>query len=247
MRWIYISPHFDDAVLSCGGLIYEQTRQGTPVEIWTVCAGDPPPGLLSPLAQVCHFQWGTQTAEETVVLRRGEDRRAAALLGAGTRHFGIPDCIYRRSPDGDLLYTEEVFGTRHPLEAELDREIAAALEAKLRPGDTLVCPLTIGGHLDHVLTRVAVERLGRPLSYYADIPYLLNSPEALEPATVDLVSELFPVTGQGLQAWLDGIAAYQSQILMLFQTEEKLRADIRLYWEDGQGVRLWHAGGFKIA
>jgi len=40
MRWIYISPHFDDAVLSCGGLIWEQTHKGITVEIWTVCAGD---------------------------------------------------------------------------------------------------------------------------------------------------------------------------------------------------------------
>ena len=28
MRWIYLSPHLDDAVLSCGGLIFEQSRQG---------------------------------------------------------------------------------------------------------------------------------------------------------------------------------------------------------------------------
>ena len=28
MRWIYLSPHFDDAVLSCGGLIWEQTHSG---------------------------------------------------------------------------------------------------------------------------------------------------------------------------------------------------------------------------
>ena len=62
MRWIYISPHFDDAVLSCGGLIFEQARQGIPVEIWTICAGDAPPGPLSQLAQDCHVQWGTQTA-----------------------------------------------------------------------------------------------------------------------------------------------------------------------------------------
>jgi LmbE family N-acetylglucosaminyl deacetylase len=33
MRWIYLSPHFDDAVLSCGGLIFDQAQAGTPVEI----------------------------------------------------------------------------------------------------------------------------------------------------------------------------------------------------------------------
>lgn len=41
MRWIYISPHLDDAVLSAGGLIYEQTRAGHEVEIWTFMCGFP--------------------------------------------------------------------------------------------------------------------------------------------------------------------------------------------------------------
>jgi LmbE family N-acetylglucosaminyl deacetylase len=50
MRWIYLSPHFDDAVLSCGGLIFEQARQGIPIEIWTIFAGNPPPGPLSMFA-----------------------------------------------------------------------------------------------------------------------------------------------------------------------------------------------------
>lgn len=240
MRWIYISPHLDDAILSCGGLIHEQTRRGTAVEIWTICAGEAPPGELSPLAQVCHFQWGTQTAGETLTLRRAEDVSAAAAAGALTRHLHIPDCIYRRSPQGDLLYTEGVFVPRHPLEADLDREIATLLEGLLEPGDTLVSPLSIGGHIDHVLVREAVEHLPCPRRYYADIPYLLNHPESLEPLTGNLQAELFQVSEPGVQAWQDGIAAYRSQIQMLFETEEMMRSAIRLYWEKESGVCLWH-------
>ncbi len=242
MRWIYISPHFDDAVLSCGGLIYEQSRQGLPVEIWTICAGDPPPGLLSPLAQFCHFQWGTQTAEETVSLRQKEDRAAAAILGAETLHFGIPDCIYRRSPEGELLYTDDVFGPRHPLETKLDTSITVALKEELLPDDTVICPLTIGGHLDHVLARAAVEQIGISLHYYADIPYLLNAPDTLEMVVSGLGEKLFPVSPDGLQAWQDGILAYSSQIKMLFETEETMRQAISGYWATRQGIRLWSAG-----
>ena len=84
MRWIYISPHFDDAVLSCGGLIWEQTQKGNPVEIWTVCAGDAPPGPLSLLALDCHRQWGIESAAELVAARRLENQEAAALVGAET-------------------------------------------------------------------------------------------------------------------------------------------------------------------
>jgi hypothetical protein len=52
MRWIYISPHLDDAALSAGGLIHEQTQAGLPVEIWTLMSGFPLVDEVSPLAQV---------------------------------------------------------------------------------------------------------------------------------------------------------------------------------------------------
>jgi len=42
MHWIYLSPHLDDAVLSCGGIIWQQVQSGHQVEIWTICAADPP-------------------------------------------------------------------------------------------------------------------------------------------------------------------------------------------------------------
>ncbi len=258
MRWIYISPHLDDAVLSCGGLIYEQTRAGIPVEIWTVVCGFPPPGEPTPIAQVLHYQWGTKTAEETVSLRRAEDKIAVSIVGATPVHFGVPDCIYRRLSTGEPLYLD-VFVPPHPAEAGLPDEIAGMLAdhlnasdrnrmklissiAKmftwlLKPKDTLVCPLTIGGHVDHVIVRAAVERLGCSLLYYTDIPYLLDHPEALQPATQGMKAVTHPVSEFGLRAWQDGIAAYASQISMLFKTEEKMREAIRAYGQ--AGIRLW--------
>lgn len=238
-RWIYISPHLDDAVLSCGGAIYEQTKQGKRAEIWTICAGEAPPGELSPLTQVCHLQWGTTTAEETISLRRGEDQEAAALVGASTRHFDIPDCIYRRNTDGELLYTMDVFGPRHPVESELEAEIALKLSNTLLPGDILICPLGIGHHLDHLLTRAAVERLGRYTCFYADIPYLFNHPEELLPNTQHFQPVYFPISKTGLRTWQAGFSAYRSQIKMLFESEKKMQTAIHDYWAELKGIQFW--------
>ena len=58
MHWIYLSPHLDDAVLSCGGLIWEQVQLGERVEIWTIFAGDPPAEMLTPFAEELHTRWG---------------------------------------------------------------------------------------------------------------------------------------------------------------------------------------------
>ena len=89
MKWIYISPHLDDAVFSCGGTIWEQICRGEAVEIWTMCAGDPPPGLLTPFAETLHQRWGT--GFDSLAERRTEDYAAAAVLGASIVHFDIPD------------------------------------------------------------------------------------------------------------------------------------------------------------
>lgn len=242
MRWIYLSPHFDDAVLSCGGWIWEQARQGIPVEIWTICAGDPPPGPLSPQAQYCHHVWGTGTAEQTVALRRREDETANRVIRAAWRHLSLPDSIYRRSPQGDPLYPEEVSVPPHALESDLDRKIAAEIQEYLNPEDQLTCPLAIGGHVDHLLTRSAARRLGRAIRFYADIPYLFRQPEALAPATQGLQASSCPISSDGLQVWLTGIAAHASQMGMLFTSVAEMQASIRHYWEDLEGIQLWQGG-----
>jgi LmbE family N-acetylglucosaminyl deacetylase len=241
MRWIYISPHFDDAVLSCGGLIWRQAQKGMHVEIWTICAGDAPPGSLSPLAMLCHQQWGIESAKDVVDARRIENQEAAALVGAETVDFSIPDCIYRCSPTGELLYPEDVFGSIHAFEKDLDVDIAAALTSELQPDDKIVSPLAIGGHLDHMLTRLAAEHLGRQLWYYADIPYLINRPEMLIPATEGLKGTLHSISKKGLEVWQNGVAAYATQIPMLFETGEKMQETICAYWGNQRGIRLWCA------
>ncbi|MEW5829588.1 MAG: PIG-L family deacetylase [Chloroflexota bacterium] len=240
MRWIYISPHLDDAVLSCGGLIWEQCRAGTPVEIWTVLAGIPGLDELSDFAKVLHFVSGTGTAAETVTLRRAEDQAAAGIVGAKAVHFDFQDCIYRRSPEGEWLY-DGIFVPLHPADADLPGEVARALAARLEPDDEVICPLTIGGHVDHVMTRMAVERLGRPLRYYADIPYLQKNWLSLLTFTGGLCSEVHPVSEEGLRAWQEGVEAYASQLGSLFDPPESLRSTLQKYWECVFGVTLWES------
>ena len=74
---IFLSPHLDDAVLSCGGMIYQLAQAGQAVQVITIFAGDPPPGLLSPFAQSLHDRWQAGS-----VARRSEDIEALTLLGA---------------------------------------------------------------------------------------------------------------------------------------------------------------------
>jgi len=256
MRWIYLSPHLDDAALSAGGLIYEQTQSGIPVEIWTFMCGDPHLTEYSPLAQLLHAQWGFADAKETVYKRRIEDTTAANILGAKVLHFDFLDCIYRRDANGDWLYPEGVFGTIRAEDAELPAQIAAAITPRLQPDDparfnspfqrserddVLVCQLGIGSHVDHVLVRQAAELLGRPLIYDIDMPYFLYKSNEFGDKAAGMKESTRRITETALERWLDAVVEYKSQLPSLNEvvsTPERARASIRAYWKKWGGVRL---------
>jgi len=238
MRWIYISPHLDDAVLSAGGFLYEQARAGIPVEIWTIVCGFPPPGELTPFAQVLHRVWGTVTAEETVKLRRVEDVEAARIIGAKTVHFDIPDCIYRRGPDGEPLYLD-IYAQPHAAEAHLPDQIAETIAPRLRSDDQVICQLGVGDHVDHILVRRAAERLNLRLWYAADLPYLFKQPGELAPFVAGMDESLYLITEAGLGAWVEAALAYESQLSSLFESKEQAEEDIRAYYAKKGGFSLW--------
>jgi hypothetical protein len=127
----------------------------------------------------------------------------------------------------------------HPADDKLPAQIADAISARLKPDDQLVCQLALGGHVDHVLVRHAVELLERTVIYDVDIPYLFNYPDQFSPKTAGMKGTAQPVSEAGLNLWQDAIAAYSSQMSMLFASPEDMRAKIRQYWAENSGIRLW--------
>ena len=242
MTWIYLSPHLDDAALSCGGLIWEQTQAGA-VSVWTVCAGDPPPGPLSAFAAALHARWGAGLAAPEA--RRAEDRASLALLGAAYRHEPLPDCIYRRDPhSGAALYASEaalwdpIAPAEQPMIAALQARLAAQLAQAAAP--RLVCPLALGRHIDHRLTRQAAEGLTPIRWYYADYPYVLAAGDELAALRrAGWTTTTFPVSPAGLTAWQDAVAAHTSQISTFWPDLEAMRAAIADYCHQNGGVQLW--------
>ncbi len=244
MRWIYLSPHLDDAALSAGGLIYEQTQAGIPVEIWTFMCGYSTEGEYSPFAQLLHAQWGFSSAEEAVRERRKEDLNAANLLGAQAVHFDFLDCIYRRGRNGEWLYSDISYPP-HPDDADLPSRIAEAISSRLTRDDVLVCQLSVGSHVDHVLVRQGAELLGMSLIYDIDIPYLFYKPEELAPKSAGMKEAVHSVTEAGLERWQEAVLAYTSQLAVLgdsFNTTEKARESIRSYWAERSGIRMLQFG-----
>lgn len=209
------------------------------MEIWTLMSGFPGEQELSDFAREMHTQWGTSTPDQTVALRRSEDKRAAAKVGAHPVHFDFFDCIYRKDAELQPLYSDAMYTPLHPVDAGLPARIAGALRQRLRDDDVLICQLGIGEHVDHLLARSGAELLQRPLLYDADIPYLLNHPDELGPRTASMAGALQPVSREGFSTWLEAIQEYRSQLSTLFDSMDALRDRMHSYWSEESGILLW--------
>lgn len=213
---LYISPHLDDATLSCGGRIWQQAQAGERVSIVTIFAGAPAPDApLSPFAQEMHERW---ELADPVAARREEDAAALALLGAEGGYWPYVDCIYRRALDGSFLCDgeEALFGEIHPAESALIAELASRFRTLAQePGGTIYAPLAVGHHVDHQIVRRAVAEL-EGVVYYEDYPYAAK-PETLETAlgAERWQSELVSLSQEALETKIAAIACYGSQLTSL--------------------------------
>lgn len=239
-HWIFLSPHLDDAVYSCGGLIWEQVQKGDPVEVWTIFAGDPPDDVLSPFAQGLHQRW--QTGMDASVVRREEDWNACSTVGASAYHFNFLDCIYRRFPGtGEPLIRrdEDLFTPIVPEEQYLVNQLVEQFFQMVPENIQLVSPLGLGGHMDHRLVRKAAETMGMPLWYYADYPYA-GSGEWMETSALESFEKVaFKVSRNGLMQWQKAASAYQSQLNTFWKGEAELEAALEIYWQKSGGRFLW--------
>ncbi len=251
---VYLSPHLDDAVLSCGGRIHRQARAGKPALVVTLFSGRPAADTkLSAFAQLQHMRWGS--SDNVVAVRWAEDRAALTVLGADYVRLNYLDCIYRgreRGDQPDWYYASEeaLLGPVHPAEQGLPCDLATALSELIPPGDdvTLYAPLTVGNHVDHQLAYAAALILraqGWCLQFYEDYPYV-EKEGALSAALAargakDWQPVVTPLDEDNLAAKIEAIACYDSQLGVLFGGAELMADRVRGYVAQTGGERLWQS------
>jgi hypothetical protein len=148
MSLTILSPHLDDAVLSCWDLL---TQPGE-VQVINVFAGVP--------ANTRDPAWwdrytGASDSSERMRERRAEDQRALSLAGRAAVNLDFLDEQYRDA--------------EQPL-AALTAELAPLLEH----GTRIYAPAALSNHSDHALVRAAAVQLragGFAVSLYADLPH----------------------------------------------------------------------------
>jgi LmbE family N-acetylglucosaminyl deacetylase len=223
-----LSPHPDDLCFSIGGLLARGLS-----------------GAAHAIVAFSRSRYAPQTldadGDETKVtaLRGAEDSRYLANIGATRTALGLPDCTLRSDRWQDYF---EVDCAPALLRRLLD---AIGPLVSDRPSATVLSPLAIGGHRDHLAVRdtalatVPIERL----MFYEDLPYAGEcEDEDIRALVLGIDRALMPTVvpiADGIRAKLGTAAAcYPSQLL----DEDRRAIEAHAHavgGELGPAERLW--------
>jgi hypothetical protein len=148
---LVLSPHFDDAVLDCWGVL------GGPgaAEVVNVFAAAPPAGSVTLWDSIT----GASDSAQRVAERVAEDAAALGVANRKPHNLTFMDSQYRKPPAPTL--------------AGIDAQVSAAVPA----ASHVYAPAGIGAHPDHKLARRYARQLlraGMPVSLYAELPYCVQ-------------------------------------------------------------------------
>ena len=230
---VFLSPHLDDAVLSCGALM-QVVSERCPLTVATVFT-EATCGPHTRAARSFLAQCSASSARSLFAERRTEDREVLDRLGAVHRHLGFADALFRRRVSRAGLPTRVIGSVlpevlhRYPTYrfdialgrlARGDRELAAEMQVRVAQllidtsAAILFCPIGVGRHVDHLLVRALGTRFASSVIYYADFPYSLRA--VPDPSFVK-AQELSPWTwDSGIREKGDLIRGYRTQVDALF-------------------------------
>jgi len=143
---LFVSPHFDDAVLSCAGTMIARRAAGHRVIVCSV------------------FTRGPSERARSI-----EDQEALGHLDAEPRVLGLADAPTRERVPASF----ESLVLHARVRRTLAREVGSRLARTIREtrADEVWLPLGIGGHVDHLTVFEAGLALAPRRRYYVERPY----------------------------------------------------------------------------
>lgn len=235
-RVVILSPHLDDAALSCGGLLHAlQGRVSTLVV--SICCGTLRVPSADGSSKLAH-----RRGHVSPHMRRCEDITAMHSVNADFVHLSFADGIYRRSPlTGKLIYRNERerwVAPRVEDAAHIEELHLVLRRLCLDLGDILLLsPMGIGSHVDHQITAQVAVRLaaaGASLLFYEDFPYVadpdIGRGDRDGPRQALVRLGLAPARHFAVPVDVDGkmtlLRHYATQVPALFGDDDGMRARI---------------------
>gem|GEM_PF-2791077 len=201
---VYIGPHLDDVVISCGGTLHARC-----------CSSDhsEPPLVVTVFSRSNYTREGLGNEREVTPLRQQEERTVLAELGIEPVFLDLPECPLRGYTIQDPLDYPKTL--KPELDAKTVEQVAERLAPLLRNCAAVYLPLGLGtaAHVDHRLCRAAALRAQQRFPriavwFYEDVPYIVGP---VREALKRLPNVEQQQTGIDLDAKLELIRGYRSQ------------------------------------
>lgn len=231
MKILYISPHYDDAVGSCGARM-SRDRIENEVSLITVFSEVKKP--FSGYANMLHEYWNLKNP---LTDRKIENISVCKFLKINNIMLGFFDAIYRTF-NNEYIYPnqEAIFSKVSPLDSKLVEKIKSRILSYITKEDLLYFPLGVGSHVDHII----VSEVGKILKsenykvrFYLDFYYTGVLPEMCE--SLNQVKIKFE--SNFVNDKIDAVKLYKSQVQMLYGDESKI---VEYYNSKLKGVEIYY-------
>jgi len=205
---VYLSPHSDDTCFSLGVLAHRR-RSGIHLTIFPYVRYVAKPGL-------------DKTPDATTPLRMAEDMVFAARCGLQQRFLALADSDMLRIPRYKQKSIAPCLARTEPAVLGALASLAKEHPSGMRPW--LFCPMGIGGHMDHVATRLAVTRNLTKLSrnyrvaFYEDLHYASN-PEIRQAGLADFMQDISGLPMRRVTLPLEQDAALKLSLLQGYPSQ----------------------------
>lgn len=180
-----ISPHFDDAALSCGGLMLRLGQKANMVVVNVFTKAHKGPYTIS--AKKFLKDAGYKDAVDMFAARQKEDKAALSGIKVRVINLGLQDALFRRKnkvsvlgkilPEIDHIYPtyrwHVVKGANQDVATK--KALKGMLTKFVNKDVIVVAPYGIGGHVDHRIARSVCEELFTDLILYSDFPYNIRT------------------------------------------------------------------------
>lgn len=249
MYIIFLGPHFDDCILSCGELIDKYIKEGNDVQAITFFTGFPDSEKLSSAAKEFHSNCFLD--DQSMLYRADEDVNALSKLGCNYRHLGFYECLYRQDTNGQYLYPDlkNIYHLEKTESKELFDKMLSEVKKIIEKSDIIFAPLGLGNHADHLLLHNVVKEAekytDKKIYYYEEVPYVCYYYKKRKTSNWGngMTSKLIYVSNENWTTKVDTIKFYRSQLHILWKNElqriQQLSDLSYKYDKSNHSIRIW--------
>lgn len=242
MKFVFVSPHYDDAIGSCGCLIGYLANNGYETEGLTIF-GEKCKESISNFANTILSFCGLSNG---VLERKLENKQACKILNTVDRNLFFQDAIFRQFFEERWLYNsfQELFSSIKNEDLLLQTDILSEMINRYSKENTILFfPSAKRGHVDHIIVNkvgIQLKKMNYHTNFYNEFIYNQNyiSNEAI-------VKYRLEFTENDLYRKITAMMAYKSQHKMLFENSDIYKYYLNNNMMNGRVFEIYYAEEYE--